>query len=572
MDDLGPTRLGFADEKDVDLFIARLEAFERGEISPDEWRAFRLVNGVYGQRQDGAMMIRAKIPGGIVTPAQLLALADVAERWAGGVGHVTTRQNVQLHFVAMENVEEALRRLAGAGITTREACGNSVRNMTLCPYAGVSTAEPFDATPYLEALARHLLRGPYSSTLPRKFKPAFSGCCGTDCALARINDLGFLQKERDGRIGFELTAGGGLATLRRSALSLEEFLPAEEILEAAEAVVRVFHRIGNRNNKAKARLKWAIDKIGPEAFRAEYRAEREVIRAEGGRPLVLPIQPPPPLPSLPQPAEPAPGFSGWAAGNVRAQKHKGYSAVTVRVPLGALTSAQMRALADVSGLGEGEVRLTPDQNVVVRWVPTWRLPLVHRALAAVGLARPGAGAIADVVSCPGSSSCKLAVTASRGLAGLLSEHLEAHPEIAARAPDLHIRISGCPNGCGQHYIGGIGFQGGVRKIDGRAVPQYLVYLGGGVASDRAFFGRLVGKVPARYVPAALDRLLDLYQARRMPHEAPELFFARVPLDEAKAVLKDLFELDAGRAVPDDFVDIGETKAFVEEVSEGECAA
>ena len=307
MDDLGPTRLGFADDKDVDAFIARLEAFERGDITADEWRAFRLVNGVYGQRQDGAMMIRAKIPGGIATPAQLVALAELAERWAGGVGHVTTRQNVQLHFVAMAHVEDALRLLADAGITTREACGNSVRNVTVCPYAGVSATEAFDATPYLEALVRHLLRGPFSSTLPRKFKIAFSGCCGTDCALARINDLGFVQKVVDGRIGFAVVAGGGLSTLRRSALTLEEFLPAEDVLEAAEAVVRVFHRIGNRNNKHKARLKWAIDKIGPEAFRAEYRGERDAIRAEGGRPLILPAQPPAP------PGSPAPRPRGRGA-------------------------------------------------------------------------------------------------------------------------------------------------------------------------------------------------------------------------------------------------------------------
>jgi len=573
MDDfpLGVARLGFADEKDVDAFIAKLEQFERGEINADEWRAFRLLNGVYGQRQDGAMMIRAKVPGGILTPPQLDALAEVADRWAGGEGHVTTRQNIQLHFVAMENVEEALRLLADAGITTREACGNSVRNGTLCPFAGVSPTEKFDATPYHEALVRHLLRGPYSSSLPRKFKPAVSGCCGTDCTLARINDLGFIQKWSDAGPAFEVVAGGGLSTLRRSALTLEESLPAGEILEAAEAVVRVFHRIGNRNNKAKARLKWAIDKIGPDAFRAEYAREREVIRAEGGRPLVLPDLPARPPGSLPQPADALPGFEAWRDGNSRPQRQHGFAAITIRVRLGALSGAQMRALGALSAHGEGEVRLTPDQNVVLRWIPTWRLPLVHRDLVAVGLADAGAGTIGDVVSCPGTASCKIAVTASRGLAGLLADYLEANPAVAAKARDLHIRISGCPNGCGQHYIGGVGFQGGVRKIDGRAVPQYLVYLGGGVASDRAVFGRLVGKVPARYVPQALDRLLDLYVARGAG-AAPEVFFAGVPLDEAKLLLKDLMELDAARAVPADFVDIGEQQAFVEQVTEGECAA
>src|SRR5512144_1403512 len=270
-----PGRLGFARKADVDLFVDRLEAFENGQLSADDWRSFRLLNGVYGQRQDGVMMLRAKLPGGFVTPAQLEALADVAETYGGGKGHVTTRQNVQYHFVAMADVEAALRRLAEAGITTKEACGHSVRNWTCCPFAGVAQGEPFDPTPYVEALARHLLRGPYSSSLPRKLKPSLGGCCGTDCSQAFINDLGFLARKRtrpdgSGEIGFQLLAGGGLSTLRRSALTVEDFVPAGELLEAADAIVRVFHRIGNRHNRAKARLKWAIDKIGPEAFLAEY--------------------------------------------------------------------------------------------------------------------------------------------------------------------------------------------------------------------------------------------------------------------------------------------------------------
>ncbi|HEY0192069.1 MAG TPA: nitrite/sulfite reductase, partial [Kofleriaceae bacterium] len=329
-----PGRLGFARQADVDLFVERLDAFEKGELSADDWRGFRLLNGVYGQRQDGVMMIRAKLPGGIVTPAQLEALADIAETHGGGKGHVTTRQNVQYHFVPMADVEAALRRLAEAGITTKEACGHSVRNWTCCPLAGVAAAEPFDPTPYVEALARHLLRGPYSSTLPRKLKPSLGGCCGTDCSQAFINDLGFLARKRvaeDGREqrGFQLLAGGGLSTLRRSALTVEEFVPEAELLEAADAVIRVFNRIGNRHNRAKARLKWAIDKIGAEAFLAEYRAEREVIRGEGGVPLVLPEQPQPAPRRVPltQAQAADPGYDAWAAHNVRPQKQAGYSSV-----------------------------------------------------------------------------------------------------------------------------------------------------------------------------------------------------------------------------------------------------
>src|SRR5262245_24574683 len=376
-------RLGFARHEDVDLFVQRLEAFERGELTADDWRSFRLLNGVYGQRQDGVMMIRAKLPAGIATPAQLHALADVADRYAHGKGHVTTRQNVQFHFVPQANVEEALRIMADSGITTKEACGHSVRNWTCCPFAGVAQGEAFDPTPYVEALARHLLRGPYSSTLPRKLKPSLGGCCGTDCSQAFINDLGFLARVRDGQIGFQLLAGGGLSTLRRSALTVEEFVPAGEILEAADAVVRVFHRIGNRHNKAKARLKWAIDKIGAEAFLAEYRAERDTIRAEGGVPLALPQQPAPPARRAPlaQVAAAEPGYSEWAADSVRPQKQAGFSAIVIRLVLGDITAAQLRAVAQLcTQFGEGEVRLSNEQNLVLRFVANARLPALHREL------------------------------------------------------------------------------------------------------------------------------------------------------------------------------------------------
>jgi sulfite reductase (NADPH) hemoprotein beta-component len=566
-------RLGFARPEDVDLFVQRLEAYERGELTPDQWRSFRLLNGVYGQRQDGVYMVRAKIPGGIATAAQLDALADVADRYGHGKGHVTTRQNVQYHFVAEAEADDALRALADAGITTKEACGNSVRNWTCCPFAGVAVGEPFDPTPYVDALARHLLRGPHSSTLPRKFKPSIGGCCGTDCSQAFINDLGLLARTKDGAPGFKLVAGGGLSTLRRSALVVEEFLPAGEVCEAADALVRVFHRIGNRNNKAKARLKWAIDKVGAETFLAEYRAEREAIRAEGGRPLVFPPQPEPPQRrrALLQQAEPPePGYDAWAADSVRPQKQAGFSAVVIRLLLGDITSAQLRGVAQLARqLGEGEARLTNEQNLVLRWIPTARLPVLYRELAALGLAKSGANTVADVLSCPGATSCKIAVTSSKGLGGELTELLDRRPDLVAAARGLDVKISGCPNGCGQHYIAGIGFQGGMRKLAGRPAPQYLIYVGGGILADRAVFGRLIGKVPARRAGAALERLIDLYAAGGGTGPA---FWATVPLDQLKAAIADLSEMNDAEATEADFVDIGETKAFEVVTGEGECAA
>ena len=570
-------RLGFARHEDVDLFVERLDAFERGELSADDWRGFRLLNGVYGQRQDGVMMIRAKLPAGIATPAQLRALADIADTHGGGKGHVTTRQNVQYHFVPTADVESALRTLADAGITTKEACGHSVRNWTCCPFAGVAAGEPFDPTPYVEALARHLLRGPYSSTLPRKLKPSLGGCCGTDCSQAFINDLGFLARTRDGEPGFRLLAGGGLSTLRRSALVVDEFVPAADLLNAADAVVRVFHRIGNRHNRAKARLKWAIDKIGAAAFIAEVAAERALIAAEGGTALELPAQPPPPpvrRPALPQATAADDGYAAWAADSVRPQKQPGFAAVVIRLVLGDITGAQLRALADLAvHHGEGEVRTTNEQNLVLRWVPTAKLPALHRALAAIGLAKAGANTLADVTSCPGASSCKLAVTHSRGLASVLTEVLDARPDLVAAATGLDIKVSGCPHGCGQHYIAGIGFQGGMRKVAGRPAPQYLVYVGGGIGAAGASFGRLVGKVPARKVAAALEKLLDLYVslARGSGRTGPAVWEG-ASTETLRATLGTSTELADADATPEDFIDLGTTAPFEVASAEGECAA
>ena len=570
-----PGRLGFARQADVDLFVQRLEAFEAGELTADDWRTFRLLNGVYGQRQDGYMMIRAKLPGGIVTPAQLMALAQIAEAHANGKAHVTTRQNVQFHFVPNADVESALNLLADAGITTKEACGPSVRNWTCCPFAGVSKDEPFDPTPYVEALARYLLRGPYSSSLPRKLKPSLGGCCGTDCSQAFINDLGFLARKRGDELGFEVIAGGGLSTLRRSAITVEEFIPQGELLEAADAVIRVFNRIGNRHNRAKARLKWAIDKIGKEAFIAEYQAERALIRAEGGVPLVLPEQPAPPARRaiLAQAGEVSPEYAAWAEHNVRPQKQAGFSSVVIRLVLGDIKPEQLRQLAAfLPNYGENELRTTNEQNLVLRYVADARLPALHRELQRAGLALGGANTLADVTSCPGASSCKLAVTNSRGLGGHLTDHLEAlldrRPELRAAVRGLDVKVSGCPHGCGQHYIAGIGFQGGMRKLAGRPAPQYLVYAGGGIGATGAEFGRLIGKVPARRAGATLERLLDFYVGEGGTGPA---FFASVPIAQLRTLIHDLGVLADADATEEDFIDLGDSAAFEVQTGEGECA-
>ncbi len=570
---LGAARLGFSDEADLDAFVEKLDQFEKGELAPDAWKAFRLVNGVYSQRQEDAMMVRVKIPQGVLTPPQLEALAAVAERYSTGRGHLTTRQNLQFHFLKLGETDDAVRGLHEAGLTTKEACGNAVRNVTTCPFAGASAAEPFDSTPYAEAVTRHLLRGPLSSTLPRKFKIAFGGCCGGDCVGASFNDVGFLVRQERGRLGFRVTLGGGLSTLRRAGILAHEFAPAEEVLEIAEAVVRVFNRTGDRKNRMKARLKYVIQTLGPAAFLAQYTEEREAIRREGGRPIrALPAVP---LRSVrsPRSRPERPGLFAFLRSNARYTREAGYSSVTVRVPLGDLTSAQLRglgALADEFS-EEREVRTTVDQNVVLRFIQRGHLPSLHAALDELGLSQPGAGTVADVTSCPGAFSCRLAVTASRGMADALGTSLQLKPEVAARAPSLSIKISGCPNGCGQHYVAGIGLQGSVRKVSGRAVPQYFVYLGGGFGDTSASFGRLAAKVPARRVTEAVERLINLYDREKQGGEKPEEFLARVPPEQVKALLKDLESLDAESASPGDYVDLGERRAFAVETSEGECA-
>jgi len=598
---LGRTRLSFADEADVDDFVRTLDAFEKGEIGPDQWRAFRLVRGTYGQRQSGdAQMVRVKIPQGVLGADQLRALADVAERHSRGFGHITTRQNVQFHFVRLHEVEAAMRRLAEAGLTTREACGNSVRNVTACPLAGVSADEAFDVTPYAEALTRHFLRHPLSAALPRKFKIGFEGCAD-DHVLSAINDIGWRARVRDGRRGFRVAVGGGTAILCRSGTTLHEFLPAGEMLESAEAVVRVFHRLGDYQHKQRNRMKFLIKELGWERWKGEYDSELAALRAERRIPLGFDPEDPPveAPPSWPRPAPPSAEESGarareaqvagpgivprllparadeyehWRRTNVRPQKQAGHAIVAVTLPLGDITAAQMRLAADLAlAYGDGAVRVSVEQDLLFRWVPVRELPEIHARLAAAGLGLPDAATVADVTSCPGAESCRLAVTQSRGLGRLLGDHLRARPELVRSAEDLQIKISGCPNGCGQHHVAGIGFQGSVRKLGQRPLPQYFVMVGGGVDEDGARFARLAAKIPGRRVVEALERLLAWYERERSPGESATAYFRRADVAGAKALLADLEALDPERVEPLDFVDLGEDDAFKVEVMDGECA-
>ena len=598
----GRTRLSFANERDIDEFVSMLEQYEKGDITPEQWRVFRLLRGTYGQRQtDDAQMLRVKIPQGIITSAQWNVMADIGEKYSRRFGHITTRQNIQFHFVKLHDAEPAMRMLADAGITTREACGNSVRNITCCPFAGVAADEVFDVTPYSEALTRFLLRHKHSSSLPRKFKIAFEGCPDDHTVIA-INDLAFHARIEGGVRGFKVMAGGGTAIMCKTAGTLHEFLPATDIFKSAEALLMVFKEHGDYIHKQRNRLKFTIKKLTWDGFASEYERQLAWCRGEGQvaslelepaaetAPAWAPAEAPSPnlimarvsaapprgvgvtpilLPVL-SPADEA--FARWQQTNVRRQRQDGFVQVVVTVPLGDLTSEQMRIVGELSeAYADGTSRVTVDQDVVFRWVKAESLRPLFDRLSAASLGLAEASTVADVTSCPGAESCKLAVTQSRGLGRLLEDHLRARPDLIAAADGARIKISGCPNGCGQHHIATIGFQGSVRKVSGRAVPQYFVMVGGGTTNALASFGRTVAKIPARRIPDALERLIGLYDKEKSGDESAAAFFQRLESKKATAVLDDLQQFTEEDAVPLDFIDLAETTEFKPEVMEGECA-
>jgi sulfite reductase beta subunit-like hemoprotein len=601
----GRTRLSFANAADIDEFVVMLEKYERGEITPDQWRSFRLLRGTYGQRQTfDASMLRVKVPQGVITSDQLVTLAEVGDKYSRRFGHITTRQNIQFHFVKLHDIEPAMRLLADAGVTTREACGNSVRNITACPYAGTSADELFDVTPYGDAMTRFLLRHRLSSTLPRKFKIAFEGCREDHTAIA-INDLAFkAELGPNGERGFRVMAGGGTALMCKSAGVIHEFTPVSELYRIAEAFLIVFKTHGDYEHKQRNRTKFMIKKLGWDRFVEEYQKalawcvgegqvraldidapEMEAVptwqRTEAPSPslIVSRVAAAPPVgPGITPTLLPVfiageDAYNRWRQTNVRPQKQFGYVMATVTAPLGDLTSEQMRVIAELArAYGDGTVRVTVDQNLVMRWVPIGDVRELYRRLAAASLGLAEAGTIADVNSCPGAESCRLAVTQSRGLGRLLEDTLRQRPDLVAEADGAQIKISGCPNGCGQHHIATIGFQGSVRRIGGRAVPQYFVMVGGGTTTAGASFARTAAKIPARRIPDAVERLIHFYTAEKTAGESAPAFFQRIEIPRVTAVLNDLQQITTEDATPNDFIDLAETGDFTPEVMEGECSA
>lgn len=568
---------------DIENFREKAAAFLAGSITEDEFRSFRLRRGIYGQRQPGVQMCRTKIPSGMLTAGQLDQLALVADEFAGSKGHITTRQNMQFHFIPLPRVADLMHRLADARLTTREACYNTVRNVTACPLAGLSHDEVFDVRPYAQKVAYAFIHKELTDNLPRKFKIAFDGCAH-DCMAGAIHDIGLRAVIRDGQRGFRMVVGGGLGPMPVEAQVLDEFLPEDRLVSRCEAVIRVFAKYGNRQNRNKARLKFVLRERGWDWLRDAIEKEYAEILANGGiaTPDMVPEgfggfqSHPQPLGSgalLPVVNTNGTGnadYDRWQATNVRPQRQAGYAMVTVRIDQGNLTSDQMRAVARIArDAGDGLVRIMIDQNLLLGYIPLGNLKRVYAALGKAGLAAAAAHELEDVTTCPGAYSCNLALTKSMNLGAALQQVARQYDHPAARA--LSMKVSGCPNSCGQHWIADFGFYGNARKIDGKEVPYYLMLLGGGYDADGVMrFGLAVQSVPARLAPEAVKRVLDHYLANRLPDETFRDYVMRFKVEFFRKATSDLAK--PAEIAPELYQDWGDDSDFSLQLGRGECAA
>jgi sulfite reductase (ferredoxin) len=604
---------------EIDTIEAEIRRFLAGETAPERFRSFRLAHGIYGQRQPGVQMVRVKIPAGVLRARHLAALADAVDEYSRGSLHLTTRQDVQFYDVALERVPEVLRSLAAAGLTTREACGNSVRNVTSCPLTGVIADEAFAVRPYAAATYAFLVRNPFCQQMSRKFKIAFSAC-PEDCAATAIHDIGALGRVvvRDGRprAGFRLVVGGGLGPTPFVAQVLSDFVEPADLLATFKAILLVFSEEGNRRQKAKARLKFVLHRLGIEAFRARVaeklqaltpaeRDEADLMRyvpaedlepvrrdleGRGAAPLPahltatdLPVAHVPAVATGEAPLGPvalksacgAPaedaGFARFWTRAVRRHREPERAVVTVTVPLGDLTSQTLRSLAAIATRhAHGEVRIAREQNLVLPEVRRADLRVLYDALVAAGLGESSAGSALDVTSCPGADTCALGITSSRGLARAVRSALVplAANGVGPALEGVTIKISGCPNSCGQHHIANIGLHGVAKTIDGKQVPAYQLHLGGAIGAGTARIGTALDKIPARRAPAAVAALLRWYGEERAPGETLPDFFARQEREAVHRALQPFTGVDVETA----HLDWGATSSFsTDDLGTGECA-
>ncbi len=567
--------------EELDDFEAQVRRFQAGEWNANDFMAFRLRQGVYGQRQPESQMVRVKVPFGGLTAEQLDALGEFAGVYAPlNKGHVTTRENFQFHHIPLADTPAILRLIGDVGLSTREACGNTVRNVTGCAMAGVCADEPFDVTPYAAAYSRYFVRHPFTQALPRKFKTAFSGC-ERDCAITSIHDMGFIPRVEEGRRGFKVLTGGGTSIMARIAPTLYEFVPVEEYLKVTEAVIRVFHQSNElRKNRMKARIKFLIARVGIDEFRG-------MVEEELGQPWAQKSFDPTSLLFIDDEAADAPtlttgyrtnghspDFDRWKETNVEGQKQEGYRTVTVKLPLGDIQAGQFHDLADMARrYAGGRARITHQQNLAFRWVPERALYEVWEELNRIGLGDSGAHEITDVVACPGTDSCKLGITSSMGLGRAVGQTLEDMKIEDPLIRRMHVKMSGCPNGCGQHHIADIGFHGAAAKGSGGQVPAYELFLGGSYDDADSRLGlRVKTKVPAKRVPEALEKVLAYYRQERNEGEQFKDFAARIGAPTFEPLLAEFKELpELNRETIESYMDWDKTVKYKLERGEGECA-
>ncbi len=598
--------------REIDIYETQIGLKRQGKVEDKLFAETRLRRGVYGQRYDNGQrhdgtaqrtlsfkseeltkgretlwdapgMQRIKIPFGGLTPDQMDVLADVAEEYSDAICHITTRQDIQLHYVHIDDTPDLMRRIAAVGITTREACGNSVRNVTACPLAGVCNDEAFDVTPYAKACARFLLGHSDVQDFGRKFKPAFSGCQHRACGLTNIHDLGFIARIRveDGieKCGFEMYVGGGLGAVPYQAKLFDEFVPAEEILPLVQAIARVYAKHGEKKNRGRARIKFLVDKLGIDRFREMVLEERRALPHDDAWTDYLKELPSYGEKPLKTAAELNSGatsvaFQTWRATNVYLQKQPGYAVATVTLSLGDITSWQMRQLADIARRYVGEnVRNTVEQNILLRWVSEADLPGLYGELQRIGLGEAGAGTIMDVTACPGTDTCKLGIASSRGLAAELSERLAAkYQQLDEAIQGLRIKISGCFNSCSQHHLADLGFYGVSRKVGGTTVPHFRVVLGGQWEENAGSYGVAIGVVPSKRVPDFIEQIADKYLNEREKGERFQDFIKRIGKRELRVLVDELatvppYELD--RSYYSDWRDPREFT--LSDMAAGECA-
>jgi sulfite reductase beta subunit-like hemoprotein len=528
----------------------RVDGYRAGTITPEEFRPMRLSYGLYYQLDHTSHMQRIKVPGGMLDVAQMNCLNDIADDYGRGVAHVTTRQDIQIHWVPLEEVTTMYERLHEAGITTRGACADSVRNVTACPHSGLLEVEPFDVGPYAQLINDYFLFNPLNLTLPRKFKIALSNC-PRDCAQGPINDIGLYAHVRQNgagpEIGFSVYAGGGLGAQPFLATFVREFVPAADVLIVCEGILRFQHKAGERKNRSRARMKYLMKKLGSAEFVAALDAEiarveatrGERLRRETREYLASWVVPPPRKPAAPAAmGQPGTAYGTWQAANTEPQRDAGYYAITVTVPLGDYTTTQGRALAAmVEQHGNGTLRATNEQNFVLPFISGASLPAVYRELESIGLAEPYANHITDVVSCPGADYCSLAVTRSMGMAERIRHHLHSTGLSPAEIGEFHVKISGCPNSCGQHHVGDVGLTGMMIKgKDGNERPHYSILVGGGVGEGNGTVGRrITGRFPEELTPHAIVAIAECYRDERVAGESFQQYVRRAGTDRLNQV-------------------------------------